>query len=123
MRRIFEIKIKPHNLIFIFITIELIIQILDSIFISKNFSLIFLKSILPYSTMVIAAGFLIKFNCKIASIVFIIPIIIQSIIYYKFWINYSTINISFEKIIELFIYFFNIIIVYNIFKTQKCRIN
>ncbi len=123
MKKIFELKIKPHHLIFIFITIEIIIQILESIFISKNFNLFFLKSILPYSTMVIGAGFLIKYNFKIASIVFIIPIIIQSIIYYKFWINPSTINITFEKIIELFIYFFNIIIVYNIFKTQKYRIN
>ncbi len=123
MKKINELKIKAHNLIFIFITIEIIIQILESIFISKNFSIFLLKSVLPYSSMVIGAGFLIKYNFKIASIVFIIPVIVQSVVYYKFWISPSPINNTFEKINELYIYFFNIIIVYNIFKTQTDRID
>jgi hypothetical protein len=116
MKKIINFNLKTHHFIFIYASLGAAYQFINHYFISKDLTIQSTEKILLNVILFVGAGFLIKYNFKAASLIFIIPAIIQSIIYYNFWMNPSTINNLSEKILELINYFFNIIIVVFIFR-------
>ena len=119
MKKAININLKTHQLIFIYVSLGAIYQFIDHIFISKDLTIHSAETILSNAILFIGAGFLIKYDFKLASLIFIIPVIIQSIIYCNFLIKPSPINNLSEKIVELINYFFNIAIVLFIFIKPK----
>lgn len=108
--------IKPHSLIFIYTALGLIFQLIEHVFMTKNISLGSIETMLSNCIIFIGVGFLVKYNFKFASIIFILPIIIQSDIYYKFLINPSAIKSLYDETIKCVNFIFSIVIVYYIFK-------
>ena len=116
MKKRINFNLKTHNLIFIYASLGAIYQFINQLFISKDLTIQSSETILSSAILFIGAGFLIKYNFKPASLIFIIPVIIQTTIYYNFWIKPSPINNLSEKTLDLINYFFNIIIIFFIFR-------
>lgn len=108
--------IKPHSLIFIYVEIGLIFQLIEHGFITKNISSGSIETMVSNCIIFIGIGFLTKYNFKFASIIFIIPIIIQLDIYYKFLINFRAIRNLYDETIKCINFIFSIVIVYYIFQ-------
>lgn len=111
----FKHTVKAHHLIFIYTLIIALYQILEEFITSKEFTIFFFERILKDTFLYTGVGFLIKHNFKFASIVFILPVIIQPIYFYDLLINEKPIDNLSNKIFELFNFFFFLIIILFIF--------
>lgn len=115
MKKLMFSNLKAHNLIFVYFILRAIIELLVDFF-SNDLTINSTEKILTYTSIYIGCGFLIKFKYKFASLIFLIPIIIQTISFYKFGLTPFPMMTLYQKIFDVINYIFYIIIVFFIFK-------
>lgn len=109
------LDIKAHNLIFVYFIFSALIQLLVDFF-NNDLTIDSTSKIMSNTILYIGCGFLIKFNFKFASLIFIIPIIVQTISFYKFGLTPFPMMTLYQKVFDVVNYIFYIIIVFFIFK-------